>query len=507
MADTASRKTTSKRSVKARAEAVAAPATAALSGAVAQVGKPVAAAALKPAPASRPSSRPKPATAPTAGTPSLPQASPLSPTGPIPRDGGLRALMQDCRHLLSERGEANGPGIAQAIVGQIERLSDEQGARFFDHLARDFSPDPKKVLAAALAYSQAPSKVENLIQLTETAEPPRQELFRRLNRAPGGTAAIVRLRRTLLARLPQQAVLAGVEHDLLHLLSSWFNPGFLQMRKVDWNSPAQLLEQIIRHEAVHQIDGWDDLRRRLQPDRRCFAFFHPQLPDQPLIFVEVALLAEMADAVAPLIDKKSPPVPAEAARVAVFYSISNCQPGLRGVSLGNFLIKRVAEQLKRELPQLKTFCTLSPIPALMGWLARARDGSGLAGLPVSVTERAVHALAQLRGETGDDFSLLANAASLAALPASAHHALWRLAAIYLVHLSATAGGDPVARFHLDNGARLERLNAQADLSPKGLKQSAGLMVNYLYDLGRIETCHDRFVKGRVVHSRAISALL
>ena len=426
-------------------------------------------------------------------------------------DQRLRPLLQDCRALLSERGEANGPGIAQAVATQIGALDDDARSRFFELLARDFSPDPKKVLAAALAYANAPSQPEHLLRLSQATEPPRQELFRRLNRAPGGTAAIVRLRHALLQRLPRQPALAGVEADLLHLLSSWFNPGFLQMRKVDWNSPAQLLEQIIRHEAVHQIDGWDDLRRRLQPDRRCFAFFHPQLPDEPLIFVEVALVPEMAGAIAPLIDKKSPTQPLDAARVAVFYSISNCQPGLRGVSLGNFLIKRVADQLKQELPQLKTFCTLSPIPGLMAWLHKARDaqqvGSAFIGLPQAATERAVHALALLREAAGDDLAALSTQAGLAALPQAAHHALWRLAALYLVHRSPLPGGDPVARFHLDNGARLERLNANANLSAPGIKQSAGLMVNYLYDLARVERCHNQFVAGRVVHARALSALL
>ena len=431
------------------------------------------------------------------------------------QDPLLRSLLGDCRRLLSEKGEANGPGIATAIVTQIAALGDDARHRFFDHLARDFSPDPKKVLASAMAYAQAPANTEHLIRLTQAAEPPRQELFRRINRAPGGTAALVRLRRALLERLPRQPALAGVEHDLLHLLSSWFNPGFLQMRKVDWNSPAQLLEQIIRHEAVHEVDGWDDLRRRLQPDRRCFAFFHPQLPDEPLIFVEVALVPEMAGAIAPLIDKKSQPLAADQFKVAVFYSISNCQPGLRGVSLGNFLIKRVAEVLKHELPQLKTFCTLSPIPGFSAWLHKlvnpGRDpaiiGSALAGLPQAATERALHAAVLLREAAGDELQALHHAPTLAALSSASHHALWRLAALYLVHRSAQPGGDPVARFHLDNGARLERLNAQANLSPKGLKQAAGLMVNYLYDLARIETCHDRFVKGRVAHSRALAALL
>jgi malonyl-CoA decarboxylase len=409
-----------------------------------------------------------------------------------------RQILTECRRLLSVRGEANSPVLAAAIVSRLEALNEKERSRFFERLACDFSPDPKKVLAAAQAYVGAPD-ADHLIELTHVAEPPRQELFRRLNRAPGGTAAIVRMRRALLDRLPRQPALAAVEADLFHLLSSWFNPGFLEMRRVDWNSPAQLLEQIIHHEAVHEIDGWDDLRRRLRPDRRCFAFFHPQLPDEPLIFVEVALVPEMAGAIAPLIDKRAQPLPPEQFKVAVFYSISNCQPGLRGVSLGNFLIKRVAEQLKRELPQLKTFCTLSPIPGFMAWLTKAR--------PESLPARAQQAQAELRAACGDDLATLTNAQRLMALPGAAHHALWRLAAHYLAHISPLAQGDPVARFHLDNGARLERLNAQANLSPKGLKQSAGLMVNYLYDLARIERHHDRFAHGEVVASRAVSALL
>ena len=416
----------------------------------------------------------------------------------MPADAALRPLLAECRRLLSERGEASGPLIAQAVLARIDTLREDQRGRFFERLASDFSPDPKAVLASAQAYAAAPDAAHQ-IALARAAEPPRQELFRRLNRAPGGTAAIVRLRRALLDRLPKHTALAAVEADLFHLLSSWFNPGFLEMRRVDWNSPAQLLEQIIHHEAVHEIDGWDDLRRRLQPDRRCFAFFHPQLPDEPLIFVEVALLPEMAGAIAPLIDKRAAPLAPEQFKVAVFYSISNCQPGLRGVSLGNFLIKRVAERLKRELPQLKTFCTLSPIPGFMAWLTKAA--------PDALPDRIAHALAELRQACHDDLAALTQAARLVGLPGHAHHALWRLAAHYLVQVSPQPYGDPVARFHLDNGARLERLNAQANLSAKGLRQSAALMVNYLYDLGRIERHHDRFAHGEVVASRAISALL
>ena len=409
----------------------------------------------------------------------------------------LRLALADCRRLLSVRGEANGPLLAQAIVQRIESLDETQRARFFDRLASDFSPDPEAVLQAAQAYAAEPDATR-LVRLTRLAEPPRQELFRRLNGAPGGTAALVRLRRALLEKLPRQPQWLAVEADLLHLLSSWFNPGFLEMRKVDWNSPAQLLEQIIRHEAVHEIDGWDDLRRRLQPDRRCFAFFHPQLQGEPLIFVEVALLPEMAGAIAPLIDKRSPPLAPEKFKVAVFYSISNCQPGLRNVSLGNFLIKRVAEHLKRELPQLRTFCTLSPIPGLMAWLQRVE---------ANALGDAAQALVLLRERCGGDLAVLAHAARGPALDGPAHRALWRLAAHYLVHVSPLPHGDPVARFHLDNGARLERLNARANDSAKGLKQAAGLMVNYLYDLDKIEKHHDHFAHGKVAHSRAVSALL
>jgi malonyl-CoA decarboxylase len=298
--------------------------------------------------------------------------------------------------------------------------------------------------------------------------------------------------------------LQALEADFLHLLSSWFNPGFLQLQRVDWNSPAQLLEQIIHHEAVHEIDGWDDLRRRLQPDRRCFAFFHPQLPAEPLIFVEVALLPDMPGAIAPLIDKASKPLTPDLFKVAAFYSISNCQPGLKGVSLGNFLIKRVAEELKRELPQLKTFCTLSPMPGFARWL---RAGANCEGLTKARAESLVAARQAVLDACGNDLDRLNTAAALRALPPEAMQALLRLGAFYLGFHSPTAGGDPVARFHLDNGARLERLNPLADLSAKGVKQSFGLMVNYLYDLQKVESHHEKFTHGEVAYSRATASLL
>ena len=422
------------------------------------------------------------------------------------QDHALRSLLMQCRRLLSERGEANGPAIALSIVERIDALADDRRSRFFDHLARDFSPDPRAVLASAQAYAKNPG-AEQLMHLTHATEPPRQELFRRLNRTAGGTAAIVRLRRALLERLPKNPQLQAVEADLLHLLSSWFNAGFLQMRRVDWNSPAQLLEQIIRHEAVHEIDGWDDLRRRLQPDRRCFAFFHPQLPDEPLIFVEVALVGEMAGAIAPLIDKKSRGAgqrPLQGGRVLLDQQLP-AGPAQR-------LARQLSDQARGRRTQARAAAAEDLLHAVADTDAGAVAGApaapgGLPGLKPQQAERALQSLALLRKTCGDDLAGLTHATTLHALPTAAHQALWRLAALYLVLVSPTPQGDPVARFHLDNGARLERLNASANLSAKGLKQSAGLMVNYLYDLSRIETCHDRFVHGRVVHSRALSALL
>jgi malonyl-CoA decarboxylase len=418
----------------------------------------------------------------------------------------MRSLVFGCKRLLSERGETNSMAIARALVERIDSLSEEQLGAFFDYLSLELSPDPKQVLQAAQAYAEQPD-AQRLIALTQLAEPPRQELLRRLNRTPGGTATLVRMRRTLLRRLPKRPELMALEADLLHLFSSWFNPGFLQMRRVDWNSPARLLEKIIQHEAVHEIDGWDDLRRRLQPDRRCFAFFHPQLPDEPLIFVEVALLAEMPAAIAPLIDKASTPQPSERYRVAAFYSISNCEPGLRNVSLGNFLIKSVAEQLQRELPRIRTFCTLSPVPGFAAWLLGEPDFHALPNLRRHGAADFDEAREHLRTLCGGELAALQRAATHDKLDKESTAALLTLCSAYLLHLSPTPEGDPVARFHLDNGARLERLNAHGNMSAKGLKQSFGVMVNYLYDLDKIEASHEKFKQGEVARSRAVHTVM
>ncbi len=415
-----------------------------------------------------------------------------------------RRMVLDCKRLLGEKGELGGMAIAADLIERLDSLDDAQLEDFFTFLARDLSPDPQRLLTLSQAYAQDAS-APNLLALTRAAEPARQELFRRLNRMPGGTAAVLRLRRALLKRLKDRPELEVIEADLAHLLNSWFNPGFLQMKRVDWNSPAQLLERIIHHEAVHAIDGWDDLRRRLQPDRRCFAFFHPQLKDEPLIFVEVALLPEMPAGIAPLIDKLSTPLPPDRFRVAAFYSISNCEPGLRGVSLGNFLIKTVAQQLQRELPRLKTFCTLSPIPGFAGWLLSEPDLAALPQVKKAAVAELEAARERLRKLCKGDLAALQAPNAHEHMEAADQAALHLLCSAYLLCLSPTPAGDPVARFHLDNGARLERLNPRGNMSGKGLRQSLGLMVNYMYDLTKVESSHAKFRQGEVARSRAVGS--
>ena len=416
----------------------------------------------------------------------------------------LDALMRACRHLLSAQGEANSAGLAAKAIEHYRRLPEAAHLSFFAELASGFNPDPTAVLTAAERYAAAPT-AEHLVNLFTVSEPPRQELLRRLNRAPGGTAAIVQIRRALLRALVHHPELAAVEADLFHLLSSWFNPGFLEMQQVDWASPARLLEKIIQHEAVHAIDGWDDLRRRLQPDRRCFAFFHPQLPGEPLIFVEVALLEEVPPAVGPLIEKKSEPAESKKFKVAAFYSISNCQPGLRGVSLGNFLIKRVAERLKTEFPSIKTFCTLSPIPGFVHWLDASPESVGVR-LKAPLRDRWEAARKELKLGQGRMHERLEQQWHPWRIPEDQQKALLALASIYLREFSPLPEGDAVAKFHLNNGAKLQRINWAADLSRNGLRQSCGLMVNYLYDLDRVEEYHLRFLDGVVVHSQAVGRL-
>ncbi len=422
-------------------------------------------------------------------------------------DSRVRKLVLACHKLLSEKGEASGASLARETLALYSELDSDQRVRFFKILALEFSPDPAEVLTAATAYAQNPS-AENLAALTRVTEPPRQELLRRFNRAPGGTQGIVRMRERLLDALRKDAELSQVDADFRHLLSSWFNPGFLRLVRVDWSAPAALLEQLIKHEAVHEIRGWNDLHRRLEQDRRCFAFFHPVMPDEPLIFVEVALVKDMAAEIGPLLDVDATPANPRDCKTAVFYSISNCQPGLRGVSLGNFLIKQVVDQLTQEFPRLKTFCTLSPVPGFRDWL-KEKVARGFAP-QYRIPSEVFASLAQVEAKLGD--ALGAGVAELRLQEkriSALRDELLCLVSAYLTGVGEPDGmpGDPVARFHLYNGAKRDRLNWSADVSDKGLRQSLGLMVNYVYEPRRIEYNHEQFVRGVTVASADVARRL
>ncbi len=402
-------------------------------------------------------------------------------------------LIELCEALLSGRGEASGTAMAREVLDRYRNLDEPGRLSFFAMLAKAYGPDREK-LAQAIETWRAQPTDEDASDLHFASEPRRQELIRRLNRAPGGTSALVAMRADLLSAMNGHKDLAALDRDVVHLLSSWFNRGFLVLRRIDWSTPANILEQIIRYEAVHEIRDWDDLRRRIDPaDRRCYAFFHPALVDEPLIFVEVALTESIPGAIAPLLAEDRQPVPVERARTAVFYSISNTQRGLGGISFGNFLIKQVVEELRRELPRLENFVTLSPVPGFMKWLKQADD------VPVHDEERAL--LAHL--DEPDWFNNAEQAAQLRAV-------VEPLAAHYFLKARTTKGRmiDSVARFHLGNGARLERIDWLGDLSPKGLRESAGIMVNYLYRLEDIEKNHEAYAnQGEVIASSAVKKLL
>lgn len=397
--------------------------------------------------------------------------------------------------LLSRRGEASGVALAQGLLDAFQRADPAERLAFLVALAEHFGPDAEAVTRALATLQRDPGTVE---ALHAASEPRRQELLRRLNLAPGGTAALVRMREELLRHLRDTPALRRVDADFAHLFASWFNRGFLGLRHIDWNTPASILEKIIRYEAVHAIRNWDDLRNRLQPtDRRCYGFFHPQLVDEPLIFVEVALTRAIPGHVAELLDLDRKPIAADAADTAVFYSISNTQRGLAGVSFGNFLIKQVVEELKAELPGIKTFVTLSPVPGFAGWLAaqRADPNSEL----IDADQRLAFAALDR-----PDWHLDPALAEALGAP------LLAAAASYFLAARDARGRviDPVARFHLGNGARLERLNHLGDVSQNGLRQSHGLMVNYLYDLDRIEANHEGYAeRGDIAASAAVSRAL
>jgi malonyl-CoA decarboxylase len=395
--------------------------------------------------------------------------------------------------LLSERGEASGALMARELHAALRGLDAEDQLGFELYLANAFQPDGTALRTAAERYL-AEGTADAAAALARAADPPRQELLRRMNMAPGGTGALVAMRKEIAAHLRDRPELKLLDADLKHLFASWFNRGFLELRRIDWQSPAAVLEKLIAYEAVHEINGWDDLRRRLAPDRRCFAFFHPALPGEPLIFVEVALVEGLAGAVPPLLlqDGDDDAALARAARAdtAIFYSISNCQDGLRGVSFGNFLIKQVVEELQAEFPDLRRFSTLSPVPGFRRWLTQRRaDGND----PDAVLLPELESDGWWRDTT---------------LSERLRPAVMRLCVIYLTrHPSPQNRIDPVARFHLGNGARLERINWLGNIAPRGIHESFGIMVNYLYDHDSIEDNHEAFVRGTIVRSPYVDALL
>ena len=395
-------------------------------------------------------------------------------------------LVRLCRDLMSARGEASGVALAADILGKYRALDDAGRLAFFRHLAADYNPEGAAVLKAAQAYAEAPDPGA-MSDLFDAVEPPRQELLRRLNLTPGGTECLVRMRADLLPLQRENPDLAGIDHDFRHLLGSWFNRGFLVLRHIGWSTPASLLEKIIAYEAVHDIGDWDELRRRVEPpDRRCFAFFHPAMPDEPLIFVEVALTGETPGSIQALLSADRDVLAPENAKVAVFYSISNCQPGLAGVSFGAFLIKQVVTDLSAELPGLETFVTLSPVPGFVRWLKAEgkRDPEC----------RAAEITADLAEPGWPDRSDAAKTGVMAE------------AARYFLEARRPDGQppDPVARFHLGNGAELEAMHWMGDTSDKGIAQSAGLMVNYRYRLDRIEANHEAYARdGEIRASRAV----
>ncbi|ASY71689.1 MCD, Malonyl-CoA decarboxylase MCD [Sinorhizobium fredii USDA 205] len=402
-----------------------------------------------------------------------------------------------CEMLLSSRGEASGMAIAAEILGRWSKLDSAGVEQFLQMLSEKFGADTAKLDKAVDRY-RAEKSPAAIIALHRAAEPRRQELLRRLNHAPSGTAKLVRMRQQLLASNDRSGEYRALDADFTHLFGSWFNRGFLTLRPIDWSTPAHILEKIIKYEAVHEIAGWEELRRRLAPaDRRCFAFFHPRLTDEPLVFVEVALTRSVPGAIMDVLDEGREQIDPDQATTAVFYSISNCQEGLRGISFGNFLIKQVVEDLRRDLPGLKNFVTLSPVPGFARWLARARSSD--AEPPLTDDERKVLDLLDDPAWADD-----ANAASKIEpllLPLAAHYFL----------IERTPEGrplDPVARFHLGNGARLERLNFLGDRSAKAMQQAHGLMVNYLYKLEDIEANHEALAqRGEVTASPAVKGLL
>jgi malonyl-CoA decarboxylase len=422
-------------------------------------------------------------------------------------DAQLRMQMMQC---LDGRGGEVTARVRAAELGRAYLSLNSHGReRFWQILAGEFDVDHAAVERCCVELAAASGPVErNAAEraLRTALEPPRVTLMRQFNALPEGVKFLVDRRAELMDFGAQDPLLRGLEEDLKRLLANWFDIGFLELKRITWESAAALLEKLMVYEAVHEIRGWTDLKNRLEADRRCFAFFHPRMPDEPLIFVEVALVSGMAGDIHALLDEAAPIGDPEAADTAIFYSISNCQRGLAGISLGDFLIKRVVDALAGELPRLKVFATLSPVPGFRAWLDRQEPR----GLLLSGERAAIEALEA--GAGGLAFSALLDRAGWhedVAVAAALRDPLLHLCARYLLHERTARGRalDPVAHFHLSNGARVERLNWRGDVSAKGVQQSAGIMVNYLYRLADIEANHEAYRgDGRVAASAAIRSL-
>jgi malonyl-CoA decarboxylase len=425
-------------------------------------------------------------------------------------DAQLRLQMLQC---LDGRGGEVTARARAAELGRSYLLRDERGReRFWQILAGEFGVDHQAVAecCARLAAAAGPAERDAAERALRSAlEPPRITLMRQFNALPEGVKFLVDRRAELMDFGAHDPLLRGLEEDLKGLLAHWFDIGFLELKRISWESPAALLEKLMAYEAVHEIRSWADLKNRLEADRRCFAFFHPRMPDEPLIFVEVALVAGMAGDIHALLDEAAPIGDPQAADTAIFYSISNCQRGLAGISLGDFLIKRVVDALAGSLPRLKMFATLSPVPRFRAWLDRQ---AALAPQDLLLPpERAAIAAVEGSGAEPDLGTLLDRLEWHRddAIAAALRDPLSRLCARYLLYERAANGRalDPVAHFHLSNGARVERLNWLGDVSAKGLQRSAGIMVNYLYRTADIEANHEAYRgTGRVAASAAIRNL-
>jgi malonyl-CoA decarboxylase len=411
-----------------------------------------------------------------------------------------------CRKLLSERGEASQTALAQEIINAYGRMNPAQRLSFFKMLDREFSADEAAIRRAAAAYERSRS-AENLAALSAAVEAPRQELIRRINTAPGGTETLVALRGHMLeARHEKGADFDGLDADLKHLFRSWFNRGFLRLERISWKSSALILEKLIRHESVHEINGWPDLRRRLEADRRCFAFSHPALANEPIIFVEVALCNGLTGDLEPLLDVKAPVLAPGEMDTAIFYSINNCLQGLRNVPMGSFLIKQVVSELATEFPNVRTYSTLSPLPRFSRALRDTENEQGFTPRRLSrlLSEygRGLAAASGRHDIVDAFFHLLEQPVAHRKI---LDKPLRRLALAYLT--CARWDGklyDQVATFHLSNGARLERVNAFGNLRPYGLEASVGLTVNYRYLPAELEENHERFVRaGKIRVSSAL----